>query len=642
MPEEYQKARKKGEKEYRQAVSEGRYPYLPALDEILPEAAELSAVELGVVEVPLSLFAGTKTVGRQNAFSWGFMPLLQEGTEFAQKWNSLCESQMAEGLRDPVRAYEYMSRFYVEEGNKRVSVLRHLGAYSIPAQVTRILPKRGEPDAEIYYEYLEFYKVTGLFGIIFSEKGKYVHLADVFGRDLEHPWPEEDILRCRSAFIQFSEIFRKKFGERADMTPADAMLLYLQTYSLESLAEGSPDTIGRRIDTLRKEILTDAVSGQMERQETGQEPAKTKGIRAILPGGGGHTWSAAHPLKAAFFYETSPAESRWAYGHELGRNELEENFAGTVVTQAYERCDSAAALREAMTAALDDGAEMFFTTAPGQMPAALRFALDHPKAKVLNCSVNLARNAVRTYYIRAHEAKFLLGILAGSLCEGGRIGYVADLPLFGTVAGINAFAIGAALVRPHVRISLKWASQTGRDWQREFAQENVRLISGPDLIVPASGQREYGLYEMGEDGPVHLAAPLLRWGNVYTALARRVLDGVWEKEKPKDNQAMNYWWGLSADAVDIILSQKLSYYSGKMIDTFRRAVASGELTPFGGELRSHAGTVREAGDPPLTGEEIISMNWLCDNVDGEIPPMTAFDAASRETLLLSGLQGAGS
>ena len=76
MPEEYQKARKKGEKEYRQAVPEGRYPYLPALDEILPEAAELSAVELGVVEVPLSLFAGTKTVGRQNAFSWGFMPLL--------------------------------------------------------------------------------------------------------------------------------------------------------------------------------------------------------------------------------------------------------------------------------------------------------------------------------------------------------------------------------------------------------------------------------------------------------------------------------------------------------------------------------------------------------------------------------------
>ena len=57
-------------------------------------------MELGVVEVPLSLFAGTKTVGRQNAFSWGFMPLLQEGKS---RLRSFLLAQ-ATGLVEPVAA----------------------------------------------------------------------------------------------------------------------------------------------------------------------------------------------------------------------------------------------------------------------------------------------------------------------------------------------------------------------------------------------------------------------------------------------------------------------------------------------------------------------------------------------------------
>ena len=52
---------------------------------------------------------------------------------------------------------------------------------------------------------------------------------------------------------------------------------------------------------------------------------------------------------------------------------------------------------------------------------------------------------VRTYYSRIYEAKFLLGVIAGALAEDGRIGYVADGPIFGTPAAINAFALGAQL-----------------------------------------------------------------------------------------------------------------------------------------------------------------------------------------------------
>ena len=54
--------------------------------------------------------------------------------------HTLSQSHINEGIRDPIKAYEYMNKFYVEEGNKRVSVLKYFDAVSVPGYVTRILP----------------------------------------------------------------------------------------------------------------------------------------------------------------------------------------------------------------------------------------------------------------------------------------------------------------------------------------------------------------------------------------------------------------------------------------------------------------------------------------------------------------------
>ena len=55
------------------------------------------------------------------------------------KRQSLYRAHIEEGIREPIKAYEFMNKFYVEEGNKRVSVLNCVGAVSIPGTVTRIL-----------------------------------------------------------------------------------------------------------------------------------------------------------------------------------------------------------------------------------------------------------------------------------------------------------------------------------------------------------------------------------------------------------------------------------------------------------------------------------------------------------------------
>ena len=119
--EQYSRAQKRGRKSYKSCILRGRYPYPQVLDEILEESMTAGQVELGLAEIPLDQIVGTKTEGRRTSFSADFMPLLDVDTEFATKWIDLCEAHLGdEGIRDPVICYEYLGRFYVQEGNKRV------------------------------------------------------------------------------------------------------------------------------------------------------------------------------------------------------------------------------------------------------------------------------------------------------------------------------------------------------------------------------------------------------------------------------------------------------------------------------------------------------------------------------------------
>ena len=66
---------------------------------------------------------------------------------------------------------------------------------------------------------------------------------------------------------------------------------------------------------------------------------------------------------------------------------------------------------------------------------------------------------------------------------------------------------------------------------------------------------------------------------------------------------------------------------------------NGVLDPFGGELRSQDGIIHKADDPALTNEQIITMNWLNDNVIGKIPVMREMSDAAKETVAVSGVSG---
>ncbi len=211
--EVYNAAHKRGLKTYRDDVEHGRYPYPKVLDEILDGQSIAGRIELGVCTLPISRIEGIVSAGRRTAFSTDFMPLLDANTEFGVKWISLCAAHLDEGIRDPIRCYEYYGDFYIQEGNKRLSVLRAFDAPTVTASVLRIVPSYSDdPKTRLYYEFLEFYHLSRTYTFRFTKPGRYKKLIAALGFEQDAVWTDEQRTRVVSAYTVFEAAAQRAGG----------------------------------------------------------------------------------------------------------------------------------------------------------------------------------------------------------------------------------------------------------------------------------------------------------------------------------------------------------------------------------------------------------------------------------------------
>lgn len=254
--EDYIKAQKMGLKAFKASTARGQYPYLPVLDEILSHADIEGEVYLGVMNIPLNQVVGTSNFGRTQAFASNFMPLLSYGSEFSSKWSHLVDAQIEEGIRDAVKVYEYMNKYYVVEGNKRVSVLKYFDSPTIAAEVTRKVPKKTDDlEIRIYYEFMDFYKLTKINYIQFSKLGSYPKLLEATGKNQTDTWTDDECMDFSSFHVAFYKAFKEKGGNKlTNITCGDALLFYLSLYPYEQAKEMLSSEIKTNLDKIWSEI----------------------------------------------------------------------------------------------------------------------------------------------------------------------------------------------------------------------------------------------------------------------------------------------------------------------------------------------------------------------------------------------------
>lgn len=630
--DDYKRALKLGKAAYRKALTRGEYPYLPALDAMLSQAEIKTEENLGLVDIPLDLIVGTKTEGRQNAFACNFMPLMPESSEFSRKWAGVVDYHLNQGIGDPIVCYEFMNRFYVLEGNKRVSVLKYFGVDSIEGVVTREIPyPQDTPESRIYYEFLDFYRDSQINYIWFSQPGSFTKLGVALKKKPGEQWTDEEKENFKSLYTEFSALFKAKGGEHLNLTAGDALLFYLSIYSYQEILNKSHAEKSADIDRIFKEFP--ALGSQASESLVYEPDDQGAGImnKILHPLGG-------RKLKIAFVHDRRMSESGWTYGHELGRMHVEDVFGDKISTSAYFLQDEERDISELLEDVIGGGADIIFTANQKFLAASLKAAIEHKDVKILNCSVGQPHTSIRTYYGRLFEAKYVAGMIAGAMTENNKIAYRANFPIYGTMAEINAFALGARMSNPRAQVWLHWDSLKDREHLDDLLdREDISVVSGNDMIRPGVEGTVYGLFIRKGGKIVNLAAPLWNWGKFYERIISDIIRGNWDSgDNIKTKAAVNYWWGISSGVIDLVLSKNLPEGVRRLAEAMKRQIADEEwqLNPFSGKLALQDGTVIGSEMGALPAQEVITMNWLVDGIVGKIPALDELNQESQQRIAM--------
>jgi len=576
----YNDAYRLGIKEYKRNVSKGDSGYLPSLEGLLRNTDIISEVNIGVMEVPLSKIAGTYYHSRSLSFAHNFMPILSGKTEFCKKWGHVAEWHLTEGIKHSIKVYEYLNWFYVVEGNKRVSVLKFYGAYSISANVTRLIPKYDENDigTKIYYEFLKFNKITGINCIWFSKEGGFTELTkllQIYNPDFSL-YDDKFKYFERNIYSSFRKVYLSLGGQRLPITTGDSFLEYAKIYGLQDKLD--EESLKSTLKEFIHELELIAYKENVDIQTTPIESSNNL-LSALT-----NLVSLPTKLKVAFVYARTIDGSGWTNSHEMGRRHIENIFKYQIETTYVENVPENDEAYETIKKLSADGNDIIFTTSPIYLNATLKCSLEYPNIKYFNCSEFQPYLHVSTYYGRSYEARFLMGIIAGALTKTNLIGYITTNPNPLVVASLNAFSLGAKLVNPYAKIIVEWTNEWNSRVKIHGASERLRMrgadiIANKNLKQPNEISKKYGVFSMlykVDDSLTNeekcIAAPIWNWGLFYEKILKNIQSGSFKDVSEifsSNSKLINFYWGMASGVIDIFyLKENLPAETEKTFNTY--------------------------------------------------------------------------
>ena len=131
--------------------------------------------------------------------------------------------------------------------------------------MTRLIPERNDTlENKIYYEFLDFYKLSKVNNVRFSKLGGYAKLQTLVCKASEEAWSDDDRLNFSALYTMFSQQFYALGGSALNLTPGDALLVYLSVYRYSDACQSTPAQVRENLSRLWDEIkiLTEPETGQ--------------------------------------------------------------------------------------------------------------------------------------------------------------------------------------------------------------------------------------------------------------------------------------------------------------------------------------------------------------------------------------------
>ena len=163
-----------------------------------------------------------------------------------------------------------------------------------------------------------------------------------------------------------------------------------------------------------------------------------------------------------------------------------------------------------------------------------------------------------------------------------------------SVIELNAFALGVSWTSPDVKVHIL----------KEPCQNAIIMDNRSTTHKP-------GLYRFRESQEECLAAPIYNWSLFYDLLVQDILTH-------KEISEQSYWLGLSSGAEELYLPSSTSAAILRSMTHFITAIKEGTIVPFSGPIETRTGKQIVEADSSLQPLDIIRINWLNNNIVGEL------------------------
>ncbi len=335
------------------------------------------------------------------------------------------------------------------------------------------------------------------------------------------------------------------------------------------------------------------------------------GILAGCSGGSGDK------VKVGFIFIGSVEDGGFTQAHYTGVQQLEEEMGEQVEVLIKEEVadDDGQAINTAIQQLLDEGCEIIFGTSFGYMDYLETFATEYPDKHFLHFSGFKANDTnFDNYFGAMEEARYLSGMIAGSMTETNKLGYVAAFPLPEVVIGINAFTLGAQSVNPDVEVQViyinKWYDPTK---EKQAAEELINadcdvITQHADTTGPQVAAEENGVYAIGYNydnkgsaAPgAYLTAAIWNHGQYYTKTVQEILDGTFVPNSYYGTMEEGY---IGLGEMTNLVPQDVQ----DLVNAKAEEMKAGTFAPYSGEIIFSDGTVFCKEGQTLTREEIWKM-----------------------------------
>jgi basic membrane protein A and related proteins len=327
-------------------------------------------------------------------------------------------------------------------------------------------------------------------------------------------------------------------------------------------------------------------------------------------------------LKAAWIYVGPHNDGGWSQAHDKGRQYVQKALGNKVETTYKENVPEGPQTCQVIESLVNDGNKIIFATSFGFQECMVTEAKKHPDVYFEQATGTAQAKNLSEYFGAAEDAIYLSGMAAGAATKKGTIGYVVPFAIPEVIRHANAFALGAQVTHPGVKVKLVWTNSWFAPDKERKAAENLHSagadVLGQNVDSPATGQyaESKKIPWVGYDSNAKKFAPhswltaaVYNWGPYYLKRVKAVMNHSWHT---------GFYYGSIKDGLIGLApyGPKVSAKTKRLIAAKKQGLVTGKFYEFKGPLYDQKGKLRLKKGQKLSVKQLYAMDWLVKGVIG--------------------------